>query len=183
MTSSQQNANGKLPLRERWWVAVRFLILSGVAIAAIGVAGHYVAWPFLTTALGPTAYVFVAHPNSSTGKLRNAVIGHGVAIASGLFALAVFGLWNHPATTSIGHSTLLQDGAAGLAVGLTLLGLELLGAHHAPAGSTALLVATGISRPGQPLYGLIVGLVGLFVLAPLLAQIPFRREAAAREKD
>lgn len=33
---------------------LRLGILAGVTVAALGVADHFVAWPLLTAALGPT---------------------------------------------------------------------------------------------------------------------------------
>ena len=61
-------------------------------MGAVGIAGRWLAWPLLTSTVGPTAYVFAAHPHSEAARFRNALIGHGVAIACGLGALALFGL-------------------------------------------------------------------------------------------
>lgn len=162
-------------------VAARFLVLVGVSLAVVGVAGHFLDWPLLTTTLGPTAYVFAAHPHSEAARRQNAVIGHAVAIAAGLFCLAVFGLWSHPSIVAQHHLLLVQVGAAALAGALTVAGLELSHAHHAPAGATALLVATGISKPGPPLYGLLIGLSFLLLFGPTLARVlPLARDADRR---
>jgi hypothetical protein len=53
-------------------------------------------------------------------------------------------------------------------VGLTLFLLHVLDGHHAPAAATALLIASGIARPGPPLYGLLTGLALVLAIAPLL---------------
>jgi hypothetical protein len=151
---------------------VRNLVLAGTVITAEGVGAHFLGWALLTATLGPTAYVFVAHPSSATARLRNAVIGHSAAVAAGLFALAVFGLWSSAHTVKTGHLSLVQVGAAGLALGLTLLVLEVANSHHAPAAATSLLVASGLARPGPPLYGLLIGLAGLILVGPLLARLP-----------
>ena len=152
-------------------VSGRLLILGAVVMAGIGLGGRYLAWPILTTTLGPTLYVFQAHPDSETARFRSAVTGHSVAVAAGLFSLAVFGLWTHAATTAIGHSTLRQAGAAAVALGLTLAALHLTRSHHAPAGATTLLIATGIARPGKPLFGLLVGLAAVILIGPWLGRL------------
>lgn len=162
--------------------AARLFVFAGVLIALVGLAAHEQGWPWLTSSLGPTAYVFLAHPQSETSKLGNALIGHGIAIACGLFSLAVFGLWTHPSIPDQhGHTTLTQLAACAVAIGLTLGLLELLNKHHAPAGATTLLIATGISRPYTPLYGLLIGLGVVIALSPLLTRLPFGRQAAASE--
>lgn len=168
-------------LAERALNGTRFLLLGGVLIGAAGVAAHFQGWPWLQTTLGPTVYVFVAHPHSESARLHNAIGGHAVAIGAGLFSLAVFGLWHHPSVPATHHTLLTQMGASALALALTLFFLELLDVHHAPAGATALLISTGIARPYHPLYGLILGLALVIALGPLLARFPFRREAVAEE--
>ena len=108
----------------------------------------------------------------TTGRLRNAVIGHTVGICSALACLAAFGLWNAPSSVVLGHSSWAQAGASALAMALTLFFLQVLRAHYAPAAASALLITTGLARPGLPLAGLVVGLVILMSLAPVLASFP-----------
>jgi hypothetical protein len=94
--------------------------------------------------------------------------------------LAVFGLWHEPSVIQLGHTTSAQVAAAALAVALTVASLEIIGTHHAPAAATSLLIATGLARPGRPLYGLLLGLVIVLVLAPALARLPGGRAQTAR---
>lgn len=162
--------------------AVRLFVLGAALVTVVGVGGRLLEWPLLSATLGPTLYVFLAHPSSETSRLRAAVVGHGTAVALGLAALAVFGLWNHPAAALVGHSSLRQAGAAATAVGGTLAVLHLTRSHHAPAAATAILVATGLARPGRPLWGLLVGLAGVMVIGPLLARTPFGRAALAEHR-
>ena len=162
-------------------VGGRLLGLGGCMLAGIGVAGHFIAWPLLTTTLGPTLYVFLAHPKSETARLRSAIIGHGTAIAVALASLAIFGLWTHPSISAVGHASLHQAAAAGLAVGLTLAILQAVGYHHAPAAATALLISTGIAAPGKPLFGLLIGLAVVIALGPVLGKVPFGRIRIAHE--
>ncbi|MBP0462168.1 HPP family protein [Streptomyces bomunensis] len=132
----------------------------------------------LTTTLGPTAYVVLAHPDTEGAKLRNSVLGHATATACGLACLAVFGLWSHPSVAVTQHDTWTQIGAQALSVGVTLLVLTLLGAYHPPAAATALLITSGIAKPGPQLYGMLAGLALLIAGAALLAKVPGARTRA-----
>lgn len=175
-----EEAPSEAPAPPRARAALRLLLLGTLVLFVVGVASRFIQWSLLTAALGPTLYVFLAHPDSETARLRAAVIGHAVALATALGALALFGLWGHPSVDAVGFSTLRQAAAAGLAVGATLGILELTNTHHAPAASTALLVATGLARPGAPLYGLLIGLAGVIALGPLLGRVPLGRAAMIR---
>jgi hypothetical protein len=162
--------------------ALRYLLLTGVAVGAVGAAGHCLAWPLITSTVGPTAYMFVAHPESETSRFRNAVIGHSVAVAAGLGALAAFGLLHHPSVSTTGAPTAAQAGAAAVAAGVTLAVLEMAGSHHAPAAATALLVAAGLAKPGAPLIGLVLGLAMVIAFGPLLGRFPLARAASADDQ-
>jgi len=159
------------PLYERARVGVRFAIIVGVALALCGLAGHLIGWPVISSTLGPTAYVFAAHPDSEAAHWRNALLGHTVGLGAGLGALAAFGLWTRPGEATIGFPTWAQVGAASLAIAVTLVALELARSHHAPAGATSLLVATGLAAPGRPLDGLLVGLALVLVLGPVIGRV------------
>jgi hypothetical protein len=162
-------------------VAGRYLTITVVLLFAVGVAGHFVAWPVLTSTLGPTVYVFAANPGTEAARFRNATVGHAVAIVVGLGAVATFGLWNHAPVSPSHGPTLAQAAAAAAAAGVTLFVLELVGSHHAPSAASALLVATGLARPGKPLLGLVVGLVIVLVLGPLSGRLPLARHQTAEE--
>lgn len=146
----------------------RLFVLSALLLAGVGAIGRLVDWVALTATLGPTAYVLLAHPGSVGARWRNAVLGQALAVAVGLGCLAV-GLWDHPSVAEQHHDTARQIGAQALAVGLTLFLLHVLDAHHAPAAATALLIASGIARPGPSLYGLLTGLALVLAIAPLLS--------------
>jgi len=163
-------------------VAVRYLVITVLVLFAVGVAGHFLAWPLLTSTLGPTVYVFAANPGTEAARFRNAAIGHGVAIGVGLGALAAFGLWNHAPVSPSHGPTLAQAGAAAAAAGVTLLILSLVGSHHAPSAASALLVASGLARPDKPLLGLVVGLAIVLALGPLSGRLPLARNLAGEER-
>ncbi|MBS2964373.1 HPP family protein [Actinocrinis puniceicyclus] len=145
-------------MADRLITGLRLLVLGGVLLAGVGLIGHAVGSVWLTTTTGPTAYLLLAHPDTAGSRLRSAVAGHTAAVACGLAALAAFGLWNHPSIVEQRHDTLTQIAAQAIAVGCTLLALAVLDAHHPPAAATALLIASGIARPGAPLYGMLAGL-------------------------
>lgn len=170
-------------LGPRVLLGLRFGALAGLLLSAVGTAGHVastlgapvVGGTWLTTTLGPTCYVLLAHPRSVTSRLRNALLGHSTGVVAGLGALVLFGLRDAPSIAETHQESLPQIGAQALAVALTLLVLTVAGSHHAPAGATALLVASGIARPGPPLVSLIVGLAIVLAVAPLLARLPGER--------
>ena len=150
-------------------VATRYLGLTALLVGVVGVVGRWLAWPLLTSTVGPTAYLFAAHPKTEPARLRNAAIGHAVAVGLGLGALVLFGLEHHPSVSATGMPSWRQVLACALAVGLTMSVLELLHSHHAPAAATTLLITTGLAKPGAPLIGLVVGLGLVITLGPLCA--------------
>jgi hypothetical protein len=163
-------------------VVVRYLFLTGVVVGMVGVVGHWLAWPLITSTVGPTAYMFAAHPESETCRLRNAVIGHTVAVGAGLGSLVVFGLLHHASVSTTGAPTWSQAAGAATAAGVTVAVLEVFGSHHAPAAATALLIATGLVKPGAPLIGLVLGLAIVIALGPLLGRVPFARRASTADQ-
>lgn len=169
--------------RRRLRAGLRLFVLVGVALALLGLAGYGIGWVLLTTTLGPTAYLFFRTSSSRPplAQMREAAVAHGCAVASALFALTVFGVWNRPAVPVLQHETLRQIWAQAVATGLTLLLLELCNVHHAPAAATALLITSGITRPGEPLYGLLISLAALIVAGPLLARTILPQDASAEE--
>ena len=171
------------PQQARVVLGLRYLLLTGVLIGVVGIAGRFLAWPLLTSTVGPTAYVFAAHPRTEPARFRNALIGHGVAIACGLGALAAFGLVRYPSLSETGTPSAAQVAAAVLGVGLTVFFLELAGSHHAPSAATALLITTGLAKPGAPLIGLVLGLAIVIALGPLIGRVPFARSASSEDQS
>lgn len=159
-------------MRGRIEAGARLFVVSGVVLAALGFVGHYAGWVVVTTTVGPTLYILLAHPDSKASSFRSGVVGHGCALVAGLAVLAAFGLWHHPSVPQAGRDTPAQIGAEALSVALTLFLLELLDAHHPPAAATALLITSGIARPGPPLYGMLVGLAAVLLIGPMLAALP-----------
>lgn len=164
--------------RARLRTGARLLVLSAVALAAVGAVGRGIGWILLTTTLGPTAYILLAHPRTEAAQVRSSVLGHASAAACGLACLAAFGLWDHPSTAAHQSDDWRQICAQALAVGVTLFLLVVLKAHHPPAAATALLITSGIARPGPPLYGMLTGLAILITTAAVLSHVPATRTRA-----
>lgn len=161
--------------------AVRYLVLTALMVTAVGVAGTLLAWPLLTSTIGPTAYVFAANPRTEPARFRNAALGHGAAIGIGVASLYAFGLVHAAPVSTRGAPTPLQIGASAVAVGTTLFVLELLHSHHAPSAATALLISTGLAKPGAPLIGLVVGLALVVSVGPFVGRLPLARQEAAQD--
>lgn len=153
------------------FTGLRYLLLPMLVISVVGAVGWLVAWPTLASTIGPTAYVFVAHPESEAARLKNSVAGHVVAVGAGLAALAAFGLWNQPPLAMTGSPSPAEIGACAAAVGVTLAVLEVLHLHHAPAAATAILIGTGLAKPGAPLIGLVLGLGIVIIIGPFLGRV------------
>lgn len=169
-------------LSTRLRIGLRFLLLMAGLVGIVGIVGHLIAWPLLTTTVGPTAYVFVSNPLSEAARLRNALLGHGVAIGIGVGCFCAFGVGREPSVSALGMPTWEQVGASVLGVSVTLCVLELLRSHHAPAAATVLLLTTGLANPGRPLAGLILGLAITIVVGPLSGRLPlFRVQTEAEE--
>jgi hypothetical protein len=152
--------------------AARYLALTGLLVGVVGLVGRWLAWPLLTSTVGPTAYLFASHPTTEPARFRNAAVGHSVALGVGLAALIAFGLLHHPSVSATGRPTWDQVAASAVAVGVTMSVLELLHSHHAPAAATALLITTGLAKPGAPLIGLVLGLAIVITLGPLCGRWP-----------
>jgi len=168
--------------RVRALVACRYLVITGVLVAVVGIGGRYLSPPLLTSALGPTAYVFAAHPHSESARFRNAALGHAVAVGAGLASLSAFGLLHAPSVSTSGAPSLRQAAAAAAAAGFTVFVLEILRSHHAPAAATALLIVTGLADPGKPLIGLVLGLALVVAAGPLVGRLPVLRQPAAADE-
>ncbi len=83
-------------------IALRYLLLCGVLVGVVGAVGHWLELPLIASAVGPTAYLFVAHPEPETSRAGNALIGHTVAVGAGVGALVLFGLLHHASVSATG---------------------------------------------------------------------------------
>lgn len=152
--------------------ALRMAILAGGALCLVGLAGAFVQLPLLTATLGPTAYFFFVKPGPRWSALREAAVGHGVGIGAGLIGLVAGRGWHIETAYLFRANTIPEAFAVAIALAVTLLVLHLTGAHHPPAASTTVLVASGLAGPGPLLIGLVLGLAALFLLQLALNEVP-----------
>ncbi|WP_411140438.1 hypothetical protein [Streptomyces sp. x-80] len=96
----------------------------------------------------------------------------GLRFADEPLQLASFGLWSERPVLPRNEDTLAQSAAQALGVAATLFLLEWFRVAHLPAAATALLITSGISRSGPPLYGMVTGPALTVVLSALFAQLP-----------
>lgn len=155
---------------DRIHVATRDLVVSGVSVAGVGVLAHAVSWVLLAGAVGPTAYVFAAHPSTETARLSNALLGHATAIAVALATLGSFGLC-HAQIRVTQHPDAAHVASAAIAVGVTVFVLDVARRHHAPAAATAVLVASALIPPGRPVLELAAALVAVSVIGATVAKV------------
>ena len=128
---------------------------------AIGLSGFW-AWlldePLLFPSLGATAFLFFETPLAEVGTPRNAVIGHFVAIAAAVGALAAFGLLGDPSAYVQGV-TPARIGAVAVSVALTGGVLRLLRAAHPPAGATTIIVSSGLLAETRQIVAVAAGVL------------------------
>ena len=119
-------------LYARWGNRGNAVYTATGSLIAIGLSGFW-AWlleePLLFPSLGATAFLFFETPLAEVGTPRNAVIGHFVAIAAAVGALAAFGLLRGIApnntmrvvlSLSLGFALLILDFILATAVGCSL---------------------------------------------------------------
>ena len=91
------------------------------SLLIIGLSGTW-AWavsePLIFPSLGATAFLIFETPMAEIGSPRNTIIGHGVGVAAGAFALAVTDLLN-ASSVYVSGVTPARIGAIALAVALT----------------------------------------------------------------
>ena len=165
-------ASPSRPTAEPLLIAARYLCLTALLVGVVGLAGRWLAWPLLTSTVGPTAYLFAAHPRTEASATTEC--GHRPRCCRWTRPRCVraLRLGTPPISVQGGDAVVAQVLASAAAVGVTMSVLELLHSHHAPAAATALLITTGLAKPGSPLIGLVVGLAIVVTLGPLCARWP-----------
>jgi hypothetical protein len=160
-------------------LGARYLLLTGVFVGAVGVAGRFLG--FAPPHQHRRAYrLCVRRPSPQRGgKVPQRLGWPWVAIGCGLGALFVFGLVRYPSVSHTGSPSAVQVAAAVIGVGLTVFALELAGSHHAPSAATALLITTGLAKPGAPLIGLVLGVA----VGPLIGRSLLARRASTEEQS
>src|ERR1700751_1055299 len=119
--------------------AIYTFVGSLLAIGLSGTWAYIVKQPLVFPSLGATAFLIFETPMAEVGTPRNTIIGHSVAVAAGVLALAIFGLLDAP-SVYVSGVTLGRVGAIALAVALTGGVLRLVRSAHPPAGATTIIV-------------------------------------------
>jgi CBS-domain-containing membrane protein len=152
-------------LYRRWRNNGNAVYTSVCSLLAIGLSGLW-AWivkePLLFPSLGATAFLIFETPMAEVGSPRNTVIGHGVAVAAGVAAAAMFGLLDAP-SSYVSGVTPARIAAVALAVALTGGILRVLRSAHPPAGATTIIVASGLLIHLGQLADVVAGVVLLTV--------------------
>jgi CBS-domain-containing membrane protein len=131
------------------------------SLLIIGLSGTW-AWavkePLIFPSLGATAFLIFETPMAEIGSPRNTLIGHGVGVLAGAFALAVTGLLSAP-SVYVSGVTPARIAAIALAVALTGGILRVVRSAHPPAGATTIIVASGLLAKPVQMLDVIVGVL------------------------
>ena len=141
-------------------------------VLALGGIGIGLKLPLLFTSLGPTAYEQIEKPETRSAKPYNILVGHYVALVSGIVGLFAFHAFHDPVTASAGYLTGSRIFASVLACVLTAFSNLLLRAGQPAAFSTALLVTLGSYESPRDALAIVLAVLFLTVLGE-----PLRRKS------
>jgi CBS-domain-containing membrane protein len=127
-----------LPLRKSLACGLQTALVAAL-LGALSLAART---PFLFPALGASAFILIAHPESPAASARNVLGTHLVAAAVGWLCFWAFGLVpGGPMLASGGGPE--HVASAALALGLTTVLLLVLRLQHPPAVATTLTFSLG----------------------------------------
>jgi CBS domain-containing membrane protein len=143
---------------ERSAVSLVAAVNGGMAVLIISLCAWVTDVPLLFPALGPTAFILFSGPFSPAAAPRSVILGHLVAMASGLAA------WHLVNLVSGGSLSLDAGGwltcvSASLALAMTCLLLVRLSVPHAPACASALIIAVGAVIDWLGVLAMVIGVV------------------------
>jgi CBS domain-containing membrane protein len=149
----------------RTWMLALFSFVNGcISIGIMSVLAVVTHSAFIFPSLGPTAFLFFYTPTAPTASPRNTIIGHGIGVVAGYFALVVTGLTAVGPALTVGV-TWNRVIAAALSLGLTAGLMVLLKSPHPPAGATTLIISLGLLRYPSQLVILMTAVVLLTIQA------------------
>jgi len=152
------------PHPSNWWREGWFVLLaSGASIFVIGLAALLTHEPWIFPSLGPTAYILFAAPMTVEACPRNVLVSHFIGIASGVVAIAVFGLLGGADVHN--ELTLRRVAAVTLALVLTFALMTWLRVPHAPAGATTMIVALGVLHGVRDYVVMMLAVFALVLMA------------------
>lgn len=153
-------------------------LCEGALILCVGVVGVLSHSALLFSSLGATAFEQIEKSRSRSARPYNVIVGHISGIICAFIAVALLGVWSHPAVLSTHSLPTARVWAAVLAVSLTVVLNQFIKAQQPAACSTTLLVALGsFSSPRQAAL-LISGVLVVAVLGELVRQLRIRTTPA-----
>ena len=139
--------------------AIRTAIGGGLGLSVMVVLADWAGLPLEVVPFTTSIVLVMAAPDSGQAQPRNIIGGHVLSALSGLVVASVFGT---------------NPWLAGLAVAVSVAGMQLTGTLHPPAGINALLFVSMNLTWQFVLMPVAVGAVGLVAFAFLYHQLTAR---------
>ncbi len=154
-------------------VTLLYLFLAGVtALSTISMMAYLTDFMLLFPPLGPSAFLLFYTPLSESASPRNLILGHTVALLSGLGALAaaqaLFPELRGAEPTSLNWSYITAVGLSMGAASVAMVGLRCV---HPPAVATALIAAMGYLDNIIQVGGVLVAVLSLAIEAYLFNRV------------
>jgi CBS-domain-containing membrane protein len=150
-----------------------YLFLAGMtALSTIAATAYLVNFMLLFPPLGPSAFILFYTPLAESASPRSLILGHTVAMLSGLGALmaaqALFPGLESSAPVSMNWSYVT---AVALAMGATSIAMVTLKCIHPPAAATALIAAMGYLHNSVQVCGVLAAVLFLAAEAYLFNRL------------
>lgn len=154
-------------------VSVIYLFLAGAtALSTISMMAYLTDFMLLFPPLGPSAFILFYTPLSESASPRNLILGHAVALLSGLGALAtaevLFPELRILAPAAMNWSYIT---AVGLSMGAAGVAMVALRCVHPPAVATALIAGMGYLENMVQVGGVLVAVLFLAMEAYLFNRV------------
>jgi hypothetical protein len=138
---------------------------AAAILALIGAVGIWSHHPWLVPSLGSAAFIQTMIPDQRAAKPWSTVMGQLVALGAGFAGVYAAAAQSVPPLMS-GHTLIwARIAAVGIAIWLTVLLQQLIGAQNPAGGATALLMAVGTEKP--TLEGAFIMVVGILLVSAL----------------
>jgi len=154
-------------------VTLFYLFMAGVtALSTISMMAYITDFMLLFPPLGPSAFLLFYTPLSESASPRNMILGHTVALLSGLGALtAVQALFPGSSATVPSSMNWSYITAVGLSMGAASVAMVGLRCVHPPAVATALIAAMGYLENIVQVGGVLVAVLFLAMEAYLFNRV------------
>jgi CBS-domain-containing membrane protein len=154
-------------------VAVVYLFVAGAtALSTIVVTAYLTDFILIFPPLGPSAFILFYTPLAESASPRNLILGHTLALLSGLGALAaaqaLFPELDASAPVSMNWSHVT---AVAFAMGAASIAMVTLKCVHPPAVATALIAAIGYLENIVQVSGVLVAVLFLAMEAYLFNRV------------